>query len=71
MCSQNGVCSYIGDLLYVYILQIHLAVQLKLTQHCKAAVLLLRHFSHVQFFVTPCTVARLAPMSMKFSRQEY
>ena len=27
--------------------------------------------SHVQFFVTPWTVARQAPLSMGFSRQEY
>ena len=29
------------------------------------------HFSHVWFFATLCTVARLAPRSMGFSRQEY
>ena len=28
-------------------------------------------FSHVQFFVTPWTVAHQAPISMGFSRQEY
>jgi len=28
-------------------------------------------FSHVQFFVTPWTVACQAPLSMGFSRQEY
>ena len=28
-------------------------------------------FSRVQFFVTPWTVARQAPLSMEFSRQEY
>ena len=27
--------------------------------------------SCVQFFVSPCTVAHLAPLSMEFSRQEY
>ena len=27
--------------------------------------------SHVQFFVTPLTVAHQAPLSMEFSRQEY
>ena len=31
----------------------------------------LSHFSHVQLFVTPWTVARQAPLSMGFSRQEY
>ena len=28
-------------------------------------------FSHVRFFVTPWTVARQTPLSMRFSRQEY
>ena len=28
-------------------------------------------FSHVQLFATPWTVARQAPLSMEFSRQEY
>ena len=28
-------------------------------------------FSHIQRFVTPCTVARQAPLSMEFSRQEF
>ena len=28
-------------------------------------------FSHVQFFVTPWTVACWAPLSMRFPRQEY
>ena len=28
-------------------------------------------FSHVQLFVTLCTVASQAPLSMGFSRQEY
>ena len=27
--------------------------------------------SHVQLFVTPWTVARQAPLAMRFSRQEY
>ena len=31
----------------------------------------LGHFSPVQFFATPWTVAHLAPLSMGFSRQEY
>ena len=31
----------------------------------------LSHFSHVRLFVTPCTVAHRAPLSMEFSRQEY
>ena len=34
-------------------------------------MLLLGHFSGVQLFATPWTVARQAPLSMGFSRQEY
>ena len=34
-------------------------------------LLLLSHFSHVQLFVTLWTVARQAPLSMGFPRQEY
>ena len=34
-------------------------------------VCVLSHFSHVQLFSTPRTVARQAPLSMEFSRQEY
>ena len=30
-----------------------------------------KSLSHVQLFVTPWTVARQAPLSMGFSRQEY
>ena len=33
--------------------------------------LVLSRFSHVQLFVTLWTVARQAPLSMEFSRQEY
>ena len=32
---------------------------------------MLNHFSHVQLFATPRTVARQAPLSMGVSRQEY
>ena len=35
------------------------------------AMWVLSHFIHVQLFVTLCTVAHLAPLSMGFSRQEY
>ena len=31
----------------------------------------LSHFTHVQLFVTPCTVAYEAPLFMGFCRQEY
>ena len=32
---------------------------------------MLSHFSHIQLFVTLWTVAHQAPLSMRFSRQEY
>ena len=32
---------------------------------------MLRHFSHVQLFVSPQTVACQAPLSLEFSRQQY
>ena len=32
---------------------------------------MLSHFSHVQLYATPWTVARQAPLSIWFSRQEY
>ena len=32
---------------------------------------MLSHFSHVQLFATPWTIASQAPLSMGFSRQEY
>ena len=32
---------------------------------------MLSHFSHVQLFVTLWTVAHQAPLSKRFSRQEY
>ena len=34
-------------------------------------VCVVSHFSHVRLFATPWTVARQAPLSMGFSRQEY
>ena len=32
---------------------------------------MLSHFSHVKLFAIPWTVARLTPLSLGFSRQEY
>ena len=37
----------------------------------KVKVLVIRTLSHVRLFVTPWTTAHQAPLSMKFSRQEY
>ena len=39
--------------------------------HMLIAYVLLGHFSLVQLFVTPWAVARQAPLSVGFSRQEY
>ena len=38
---------------------------------CMCGLCVLSRFSRVQLFVTPCTVARQALLSMGFSRQEY
>ena len=40
-------------------------------QRMKWSMCVLRFFSHVQLFATPWTVARQAPLSVGFSRQEY
>ena len=36
-----------------------------------SALCMLSHFSHIWLFVTPWSVVHQAPLSMKFSRQEY
>ena len=41
------------------------------TNFCNRDVCALSHFSRVWFFATPWTVARQAPLSMGFPRQEY
>ena len=38
---------------------------------CPVPAYMLSHFSRVRFFATPWTVARQAPLSVEFSRQEY
>ena len=43
----------------------------QLEQDMEQQLLLLSHFSHVQVFKTPWTVAYQAPLSMGFSWQEY
>ena len=43
----------------------------KITSRIIMCVCVLRHFSHVQLFTAPWTVAHQAPLSMEFSRQEY
>ena len=37
---------------------------------CPVPAYMLSHFSRVRFFATPWTVARQAPLSVEFSRQE-
>ena len=48
-------------------LWLYLSLSLKNTQ----CAYMLSYFSHVRLFATPWTVARQAPLSMGFSRQEY
>ena len=45
--------------------------QLETEVHGRSFVCVLCRFSHVWLFATPWTVARQAPLSMGFSRQEY
>ena len=47
--------------------EVHLYPSLK---YCCLCVML-SHLSHVQLFATPWTIARQAPLSMGFPRQEY
>ena len=59
--------------IYVYVWLIHFAVQQKLTQPCRSTMCVfvcVQSLSHVWLFVTPWTVARQAPLSMGFPRQE-
>ena len=44
---------------------------IKLTLKMHSNILCVCVFNHVHLFATPGTVARQAPLSMKFSRQEY
>ena len=43
----------------------------KLNLICQTFFLLAQSLSRVQFFVTPWTMARQAPLAIEFSRQEY
>ena len=66
----------ISTIMNIYYSQIFLILKehwryLCLHLHLKLHVCLLSHFSCIQLFVTPWTVARLAPLSVGFSRQEY
>ena len=58
--------SVLGPLFYFF-QWFHLIPQL----HLYFCVCMLSRFSHIQFFVTPWTVAHQASLSMGFSRQEY
>ena len=56
---------------YMLQLRVHM-LQLKILQAAtKMHAHVLRPFSHVRLFATPRTVARQAPLSMGFFRQEY
>ena len=58
------------SLLYIHTLpSVYSVTEQSYTENVHACVL--RHFSGVQLFVTPWTVAHQAPLSMGFSRQEY
>ena len=52
--------------IYVWVQLIHLAIQQKLTQHCKASKWKWKSLSRVWLFVTAWTI-----QSMEFSRPEY
>ena len=57
-----------GKIKYIYTLTLFLVCSYTFRIGLKAKVLLV---SHVRLFVTACTVAHQAPLSMEFSRQEY
>ena len=61
--KREGMC--------VYISLIHFIVQQKLTQFCKAIVLLFSRKVKPNTFGTPWTSAHQPPLSMGFPRQEY
>ena len=54
--------------IYVYIQLIHIVVQQKLTQHCKAIISSVQSLSRVQLFATPWIAARQASLSITNSR---
>ena len=59
------------DGIHVYVWLSPFTVHLKLSQHCKLALLLLSRFSRVRLCATPWTAAHQTSPSMGFSRQEY
>ena len=61
--SLNSVCFFVMCLVMV--------VRNQCKHFLSNSLLLLSHFSHIQGFATLWTVARQAPLSMGFSRQEY
>ena len=56
--------------IHMYVRLIHFAVWWKLTQRCEATPTLCYVPSVMSDSVTPWTVARQAPLSMRFSRQD-
>ena len=63
--------TYSDDFFFIFFLQASLIVVWIINSFAWARAYVLSHFSRVQLFVTPWTVACQAPLSMGFSRQEY
>ena len=60
--TQYSVITYMGEeskkeLIYVYVQLIHLAVHMKLIQHCKSTISSVQSLGCVQLFATPWTAA--------------
>ena len=51
--------------------KVHRKISMEVIPMLESPVCMLSHFSWVQLFMTLCTVACQAPLSMGFSRQEY
>ena len=71
--NAGGLGSIPGQGTRSYLLQLRVHIlQLKILEAAaKMLACVLRPFRHVQLFSTPRTIARQAPLSMGFSRQEY
>ena len=63
--------TYYDDFFFIFFLQASLIVVWIINSFAWMCAYVLSWFSRVQLFATPWTVARQAPLSMGFSRQEY